>query len=160
MNKPNTKYCFIPEKDGNYNHKILVAMKKVFMEEIVNNEFGLKLPSGLGTIRIIRFVPSKTPIDRHRTKLLYNEIKKPVKYNNDHTDGYVMKVIWDKTGVVKSTVYKNTRVYKFKAYAPLNRLLLENIRKGNWKHYKKDEEVLNDNMMKIKKQALNKLKES
>lgn len=135
MNKPNSLYAFVPERELDFKHKILISMKEVMIEEIINNPDGFKLPSGLGTIAITRYVPKRTPFDRQKSKQLYSELKRPVKYNNDHTDGYVMEAVWIKSSATRSVGFKNSRFYSFKATVPVNKAILNQVRINDWRKY-------------------------
>lgn len=138
-------YRFYRENDGKVNRKkygeIVTDYLKLVKSEILLKK-SFKLPEGVGTISIKKYKPklefedgkliNKLPVNIKATNDLWNsdpEAKASrilVRYRNKHTNGYVFHIKWYKG------VFKHCGYYRFKAYRPFKRELVQKIKQGNF----------------------------
>lgn len=136
MNRPNWVYAHVPERHIEFNAKILKAMKEVLTEEILSNPDGIKLPHGMGELKILRYIPKTTPVDRATTKKVYGTLKgKTIKFDNSFTDGFVFKLFWVKTNYAKSIGFHTSKLFYFKSSITFNKALKNYIKDVNWNHF-------------------------
>lgn len=141
--KPSKEYCHVPERFGDYNPHVLEAYRARMTEALLENPDGVRLPMGLGELKVVRFLPKNTPVHPHLTKELnakgtpVDKLKR-IKYNNDHSDGYSFKLLWFNRyndGFTRSGGFRNNDIFVFKGNKLVNRGLFDKVMSGNWKHF-------------------------
>lgn len=141
--KPSKEYCYVPERFGNYNMRVLEAYRVRMTEALLENPDGVRLPMGLGELKILRFLPKNAPVRIDITRRLNAkgtpvEKLKKIRYNNDHSDGYSFRLFWFNRyndGYTKSGGFRNRDLFVFKGNKLLNRGLFQQIMSGDWKHF-------------------------
>lgn len=121
--------------------KILRSINEKIFKEIVNKPYDFRIPKRLGYIKIRKYYPefsvvgnkvvkNKMMIDFPATFRLWEsdpdayEKKILLYYENDHSDGFVFKIKYDK----RHSFYKNRSVYMFAPTRKMKNLLGKNIK--------------------------------
>lgn len=120
--KANTKEEIVEAKTY---QKILKLFGEICFKKMMFERFHFRLPERMGDLYILKtfmFLTSKEgkkkrlPIDWNATKKLWEENEQAkekkllIKHLNKHTDGYLIRVKYDK----KTANYKNKVIYNFK----------------------------------------------
>lgn len=87
--------------------RIIDNMCNVILEYLFDLSDGFKMPSGLGTIFIVKYKP-KTLTDKSLSVDYYNSKKynKKIYHLNEHSSGYKYRLFWSKTQYTFKDRYK------------------------------------------------------
>lgn len=137
MNRPSTKYTFLPDKHYPSNIKIIRAFAKRVLYHLEHNLEGVQLP--IANLKIMK--TKNSAISNNTLKEKYGE---DYKLTNDRTDGYqiLTKAFFytDAYSYMKKKSFVNADYFKLITYKPLRaihyRLSLDNkwINLQNYDH--------------------------
>lgn len=133
MNRPDQRYCYLPDKHYKCNMKIMLAFAKEVAKEVADNADGVKMPYPFGYLKIVALsdVSVKDYYTIKQTKT------RNIRFQNYHTDGLLFSFI-----VILKNIFSYFRMfndcshYLFKnSYKRIKKPLLKKIEKGEWGHY-------------------------
>jgi hypothetical protein len=86
--------------------KVLRLISKYIMEYLFTGQ-ELPLPSRLGALQIVKYKPNRNPVNFGAT----NKYNKNIAHVNYHSDGYCVRMHWDKT--YHNANFKNKQLWGF-----------------------------------------------
>jgi len=114
--------------------KVTLLFFKLLSNEIIENGYEYKVPSGMGYIFIKKFKPKKKAIDFKLTNELYAKYnkdnptnKKVIYHKNNHSFGYAGRWYWNKT----NAILPNKGLYKLEPIRNNKRKLAASIKQNN-----------------------------
>lgn len=100
----------IPDKAGFISEKeymrILRCISETIMEYLLTGQ-ELPLPSRLGALQIVKYMPKRKPVNFKAT----NDYNKNISHTNFHSDGYCVRMHWDRS--YHNANFKNKQMWGF-----------------------------------------------
>lgn len=137
MKRPTPHITFFADKYIGKPYSYIKAFSTELINEIVNNEDGVKMPLGLGVLQVIG--KNSRSFD-YKNSIKYD---KKIHHNNSETDGWKFTVSLHRVFIDKKAKYKSKcktfsfNFVKFKPFDLLKLKLRDKIKEGKWIYYYK-----------------------